>query len=78
MEVIPVLDVARGQVVAAVKGARATYLPIDTPLAPSHDPVVIAKALRALHPFRPASRPRDDSRDRFGDAGEYRRAQGDC
>lgn len=52
MEVIPVLDVARGQVVAAVKGARAHYMPIATPLAPSHDPVVIAKALRVLHPFR--------------------------
>ncbi len=52
MEVIPVLDVARGQVVAAVGGARASYLPIETPLVPSHDPVVIAKALRALHPFR--------------------------
>ncbi len=51
MEVIPVLDVARGQVVRAVKGDRASYQPLLTPLVASHDPVIVAKALKSLHPF---------------------------
>ena len=52
MEVIPVLDVARGQVVRAVKGERASYQPLVTPLAASSEPVMVAKGLKALHPFR--------------------------
>ena len=52
MEIIPVIDVARGKVVRAVKGDRANYWTIETQLAPSHEPVAIAKALKALHPFR--------------------------
>ena len=52
MDVIPVIDVARGKVVRAVKGDRANYQPIETSLSASNEPVAIAKALRALHPFR--------------------------
>jgi phosphoribosylformimino-5-aminoimidazole carboxamide ribotide isomerase len=52
MEVVPVLDVARGEVVRGVQGERANYRPIVTPLAVGSDPVVIAGALMRLHPFR--------------------------
>lgn len=52
MNVVPVIDVAHGQVVRAVQGVRASYRPIETPLAPGSDPAVIARALLALHPFR--------------------------
>lgn len=52
MEVIPVLDVAGGQVVRAVRGERANYRALETPLAAGSDPVAVAKGLKALHPFR--------------------------
>ena len=52
MEIVPVIDVARGAVVRAVMGVRANYKPIVTPLSSSHDPVDIAAALKKLHPFR--------------------------
>ncbi|WP_024275703.1 HisA/HisF-related TIM barrel protein [Hyphomicrobium sp. 802] len=52
MDVIPVIDVARGQVVRAVKGVRSAYQPIETPLAPSSEPVDVARGLARLFPFR--------------------------
>ena len=52
MEVIPVLDVAMGQVVRAVRGNRESYQPIVSALMAGSDPVAIAKGLKALHPFR--------------------------
>lgn len=52
MEVVPVLDVARGDVVRGVKGDRASYRPIKTPLAPSSDPASVAAALINFFPFR--------------------------
>lgn len=52
MDVIPVIDVARGKVVRAVKGDRANYKPIETALCTSSEPLDVAKALRKLHPFR--------------------------
>ncbi|CCB64853.1 HisA/HisF-related TIM barrel protein [Hyphomicrobium sp. MC1] len=52
MDVIPVIDVARGQVVRAVKGVRSAYRPIETPLAPSSEPGDIARGLARLFPFR--------------------------
>ncbi|MFN0219285.1 MAG: HisA/HisF-related TIM barrel protein [Hyphomicrobium sp.] len=52
MDVIPVLDVLGGQVVRAVHGDRANYQPLVTPLAPTSDPVDVAKGIRALYPFR--------------------------
>lgn len=52
MEVIPVIDVKRGQVVRAVRGDRANYMPIETPLAATSDPVDVAKGLSQLYPFK--------------------------
>jgi uncharacterized protein related to proFAR isomerase len=52
VDIIPVLDVARGQVVRAVAGKRAAYQPIETPLASSSEPVAVARGLRGLFPFR--------------------------
>lgn len=52
MDVIPVIDVARGNVVRAVKGDRANYKPVETELCKSAKPVDVAKAYRKLHPFR--------------------------
>lgn len=51
MDVIPVIDVARGQVVRAMKGERAGYRPIETPLAPSSEPQDIARGLARLFPI---------------------------
>jgi HisA/HisF family protein len=52
MEIIPVIDVARGQAVRASGGNRDSYAPIVTPLAASSDPAVVAKGYARLHPFR--------------------------
>ncbi len=52
MDVVPVLDVARGQVVRGIKGDRASYKPIETPLVRGSDPADIARALLKLYPFR--------------------------
>jgi HisA/HisF family protein len=52
VDIIPVLDVARGQVVHAVEGKRTAYRPIETPLANSTQPADLARSLRALFPFR--------------------------
>lgn len=52
MDVVPVLDVARGGVVRGIKGDRASYNPIETPLVAGSEPAAIARALLALYPFR--------------------------
>ena len=53
MQVIPVVDIRGGVAVAAVRGDRARYRPLETPLAPSGaDPVAVALGLRTLFPFR--------------------------
>jgi phosphoribosylformimino-5-aminoimidazole carboxamide ribotide isomerase len=52
VDIIPVLDVARGKVVRAVQGQRSAYRPIETPLAASAEPEDVARGLRALFPFR--------------------------
>jgi phosphoribosylformimino-5-aminoimidazole carboxamide ribotide isomerase len=52
VDIIPVIDVARGQVVHAVEGKRSLYRPIETPLAKSLDPADMARGFRALFPFR--------------------------
>jgi HisA/HisF family protein len=52
MEIIPVIDVAGGLVVAAKRGDRAHYQPLITPLAASSDPAAVAKGLAHLYPFR--------------------------
>ena len=51
MQVIPVIDVRGGLAVAAHRGDRARYRPLQTPLAASADPVAVAQALRTLFPF---------------------------
>lgn len=52
MDVIPVIDVAHGQVVRAVKGERSAYRPIKTPLAASSEPAELARGLATFFPFR--------------------------
>ncbi len=52
MDVIPVIDVAHGQVVRAVKGERSAYLPIETPLSSSSKPAELVRGLAKLFPFR--------------------------
>lgn len=52
LDVIPVLDVARGTAVRAVRGEREAYEPIVTPLADGADPVAVAKGLHDIYPFR--------------------------
>ena len=52
MDVIPVIDVAHGQVVRAVKGERSAYRPIETPIAATADPADLARGLAKLFPFR--------------------------
>lgn len=51
MQVIPVLDLMGGRVVRARLGARERYAPIETPLAPSSDPVDVARGLMSVHSF---------------------------
>lgn len=52
MQVIPVIDVRGGVAVAASRGDRARYRPLETPLAASPDPVAVARGLRGLFPFK--------------------------
>lgn len=51
MRVIPVLDLIAGKVVRARFGDRASYRPIETPLAATADPLEVTAGLMALHPF---------------------------
>jgi phosphoribosylformimino-5-aminoimidazole carboxamide ribotide isomerase len=52
MQIIPVLDLKDGTVVRAQMGERHRYRPIETPLAPSSDPVDVARGLRSVYPFQ--------------------------
>jgi phosphoribosylformimino-5-aminoimidazole carboxamide ribotide isomerase len=52
MEIIPVIDVRHGAAVRARGGDRARYRPLETPLAPSADPVAVARGYLSLCPFR--------------------------
>lgn len=45
MRIIPVIDLARGAVVRAVRGERGRYRPIVSALCRSHDPAVVAPIL---------------------------------
>jgi len=51
MEIVPVVDVRGGVAVAAVRGDRARYRPLETPLAATADPVAVALGLASLFPF---------------------------
>lgn len=52
MEVIPVIDVRRGEVVRAVRGDRANYRPISSPLTTSSGLTDVAQGLKTLFPFK--------------------------
>ncbi len=52
MDVVPVIDVANGKAVRAVRGARSHYQPLVTPLAAGHEPAMVARGFRQLYPFR--------------------------
>lgn len=52
MQIIPVLDLMGGSVVRARLGDRASYRPIETPLAEGSAPVAVAAGLLGLSPFR--------------------------
>lgn len=52
MQVIPVIDVRGGVAVAASRGDRVRYRPLETPLAATSDPVAVALGLRTLFPFK--------------------------
>lgn len=45
MRIIPVIDLANGVVVRAVRGERGRYRPIESALCRSHDPAVVAPIL---------------------------------
>jgi phosphoribosylformimino-5-aminoimidazole carboxamide ribotide isomerase len=51
MDVIPVIDVRHGLAVAAVRGQRADYRPLVTPLATGSHPADIARGYAALFTF---------------------------
>ncbi len=52
MHVIPVIDLQGGVVVHARRGERASYRPIESPLARDAAPLSVVGGLMALHPFR--------------------------
>ncbi|MDZ7736038.1 MAG: HisA/HisF-related TIM barrel protein [Gammaproteobacteria bacterium] len=51
MTIIPVIDLAAGQVVHARAGLRADYQPLTATLAKDSDPAAVIAALRALYRF---------------------------
>lgn len=51
MDVIPVIDVRHGVAVAAVRGRRADYRPLVTPLSPNSDPAAVARGFASLFAF---------------------------
>jgi phosphoribosylformimino-5-aminoimidazole carboxamide ribotide isomerase len=52
VEIIPVIDLLRGQVVRAVRGERSRYQPIRSQLCDSSDPLENTRALLGLYPFK--------------------------
>lgn len=52
MQIIPVLDVSRGLVVHAKKGDRKNYLPINSHLCPTSNPIEIIKCFLSLNAFK--------------------------
>src|SRR4051812_44656392 len=52
MEIIPVIDLKGGQVVHARMGQRDFYRPIETPLAPTSDPLDVTRGVLSVFPFR--------------------------
>lgn len=52
METIPVIDLLQGKVVRAQRGERDRYLPIQSRLCASTQPIEVAHALMELYPFK--------------------------
>ena len=52
MNIIPVLDLKAGQVVHAKHGNRQNYLPIQSALSDSSEPLTVVRALQSLYPFK--------------------------
>jgi phosphoribosylformimino-5-aminoimidazole carboxamide ribotide isomerase len=51
LQAIPVIDLMGGVVVHARKGDRASYRPLESPLAPTSDPVDVVRGLLSVHAF---------------------------
>ena len=51
LQVIPVIDLLRGQVVRARMGDRASYRPLESPLSPTSDPIDVVRGLLSVYPF---------------------------
>lgn len=51
MDVVPVIDLKGGVVVHARRGERDRYRPIETPLAPSSEPIDVVRGLMSLYRF---------------------------
>ena len=51
MQAIPVIDLVGGVVVHARKGDRASYRPLESPLAPTSDPMDVVRGLLSVYPF---------------------------
>lgn len=51
MEIIPVVDLKGGTVVHARMGRRELYRPIETPLAPTSDPVDVTRGFMSIYQF---------------------------
>ncbi len=49
MQIVPVIDIRKGEVVRAIGGRRAAYSPIVTPLARTSAPVDVVTGLRARY-----------------------------
>ena len=52
MDVIPVLDLRGGIVVRARMGQRDRYRPLESPLAPTSDPIDVMQGLYSVYPFK--------------------------
>jgi phosphoribosylformimino-5-aminoimidazole carboxamide ribotide isomerase len=50
-DIIPVIDLRKGEVVRAKAGLRHLYAPIETPLAATSKPADVVEGLLRLHPF---------------------------
>jgi HisA/HisF family protein len=51
LQAIPVVDLMGGQVVRARMGDRASYRPLESPLASTSDAVAVVRGLLAVYPF---------------------------
>ncbi|NDV19445.1 hypothetical protein GO013_08450 [Pseudodesulfovibrio sp. JC047] len=48
MEIIPVIDILNGQAVAAIRGERTRYQPVNSEIVDSADPIAVARALERV------------------------------